>query len=102
MKESLIEPKTIQWQKTQHSNLVRYVSSDSLFARFKVRGKLVRQDIDALMLRFFRRKLAVGNDEVDDLQLVCAEFIPLCELRVGAGTKGDCCEFKRGQVIGLC
>jgi hypothetical protein len=30
------------WQKTQYANIVRYVPSGTLFARFKVRGKLFR------------------------------------------------------------
>ena len=59
MKESLRESKKPQWQKTHYSNLVRYVSSGSLFARFKVRGKLVRQSLGTTDLETAKRKLAV-------------------------------------------
>jgi hypothetical protein len=32
-----------KWQKTQFSNLVRYVPSGKYFARSRVRGKLIRK-----------------------------------------------------------
>jgi len=33
------------WQKTQYSNLIRYVPSGTFFARFRIRGKLVRKTL---------------------------------------------------------
>ena len=33
--------KTLSWQSTQYSNLIRYVSSGIYYARFRVRGKLI-------------------------------------------------------------
>ncbi|MDB6123874.1 MAG: Integrase family protein [Pedosphaera sp.] len=44
MKEGQQETKS-NWQRTQFSNLIRYVPSGIYFARFKVRGKLIRQSL---------------------------------------------------------
>jgi hypothetical protein len=51
---------TSEWQKTKFANLVRFRSSDTLFARFKARGKLVRQALDT-------NDLEVGKRKLDDL-----------------------------------
>lgn len=46
MKEREIQQKPVSaWQKTNFSNLVRYVPSGKYFARIRVRGKLVRQSL---------------------------------------------------------
>src|ERR1700733_8330805 len=34
-----------EWQKTPYANLVRYKSSGIYFARFRVRGKLIRRGL---------------------------------------------------------
>lgn len=31
------------WQKTQYSNLIRYVPSGTYYARLRVKGKLIRR-----------------------------------------------------------
>ena len=36
-------PEESLWQKTQFANLVRYIPSGIYFARFRVRGKLIRK-----------------------------------------------------------
>src|SRR5262245_31721970 len=46
-----------QWQKTQYANLIRFVASGTLFARFKARGKLIRQSLDTSDLEVGKRKL---------------------------------------------
>jgi hypothetical protein len=37
--------KDSDWQKTPYANLVRYKSSGIYFARFRVRGKLIRRPL---------------------------------------------------------
>ena len=39
--------KDSEWQKTPYANLVRYKSSGIYFARFRVRGKLIRRSLGA-------------------------------------------------------
>ncbi len=56
MKKKQQEP-TSEWQKTKYSNLVRYIASGILFARFKARGKLVRQSLKTTDLEVGKRKL---------------------------------------------
>jgi hypothetical protein len=48
-----------EWQKTQLSNLISYVSSGNYFARIRVRGKLIRKSLktDALTTA----KLCLGD-----------------------------------------
>src|SRR5215216_2203861 len=33
------------WEKTRHTNLIRYKPSGTLFARFKINGKLIRRSL---------------------------------------------------------
>ena len=56
MKERERQPKS-DWQKTQYANLVRFVPSRTLFARIKVRGKLIRQALETSDLEVGKRKL---------------------------------------------
>lgn len=56
MKKSQQEA-TSEWQKTKYSNLIRFVASGTLFARFKARGKLIRQSLDTSDLEVGKRKL---------------------------------------------
>jgi hypothetical protein len=47
MKESHTETngaKPSQWQRTQYSNLIRYIPSGTYFARVRVGGKLIRKN----------------------------------------------------------
>jgi integrase len=57
VKESKLEQTSATWQKTQYANLIRYVPSGTLFARLKVRGKLIRQSLDTSDLEVGHRKL---------------------------------------------
>ncbi|HXJ59829.1 MAG TPA: site-specific integrase [Verrucomicrobiae bacterium] len=50
------QPKSV-WQKTPYANLVRYVPSGTLFARIKMRGKLIRQSLETSDLQLAKRKL---------------------------------------------
>ncbi len=59
MKEKPRQAKS-DFQKTQFANLVRYLSSGQLFARFRVRGKLVRQCLET-------SDVSVGKRKLDDL-----------------------------------
>jgi integrase len=46
------------WQKTQYTNLVRYVPSGIYFARFKVHGKLIRKSLKTNVLTVAKLRLA--------------------------------------------
>ena len=62
MKQSKRQPTTSKpesaWQKTQYSNLVRYVPSGKLYARLRVGGKLVWKSLktDRLTMAKMRRQ----------------------------------------------
>lgn len=46
METEISAPKAANlWQKTKHTNLLRYVPSGVYFARFKVKGKLIRKSL---------------------------------------------------------
>jgi len=45
------------WQKTQFSNLIRYVPSGTYFARLRVRGKLIRQSLKTDVLSVAKLRL---------------------------------------------
>src|ERR1019366_3807470 len=45
-------------QKTQHSNLIRYVPSGTYFARLRVRGKLIRKSLKTDVLTVAKLRLA--------------------------------------------
>jgi len=45
------------WQRTKYANLVRYVPSGTLFARVKVRGKLIRQSLETSDIHLAKRRL---------------------------------------------
>jgi integrase len=89
MKESAIESKSAQWQKTQYANLVRYVSSGTLFARFRVRGKLVRQSLDTTDLETAKRKLS---------ELERKERGAVVDRRKGKMTFGEALEIYRQRI----
>ncbi len=56
MKKSQREP-TSEWRKTKYANLIRFVASGTLFARFKAGGKLIRRSLDTSDLAVGKRKL---------------------------------------------
>lgn len=53
------------WQKTQYSNLIRYVPSGVYFARLRVSGKLIVRSLKTHTLTVAKLKLA-------DLERSCA------------------------------
>ena len=57
MKESKTESKAV-WQKTPVSNLVRYGPSGTLFARVRVKGKLIRRSLKTKGLSVAKLRLA--------------------------------------------
>ena len=57
MKTSQSQKTSEVWKKTKYANLVRYVPSGTLFARLKVRGKLIRESLDTGDLAVAHRKL---------------------------------------------
>ena len=46
------------WESTRYQNLVRYVPSAIIFARFKIRGKQVRRSLERTNLELAESKLA--------------------------------------------
>ena len=57
MKTSQIAPDKL-WQKTPVPNLVRYVPSRVLFARIRVKGKLIRRSLKTQVLSVAKLRLA--------------------------------------------
>ena len=55
-----------EWQKTPYANLVRYKSSGIYFARFRVRGKLIRRSLRTS--RISVAKLRLGDLEKQERQ----------------------------------
>ena len=53
-----------EWQKTQFSNLIRYVPSGKYFARIRVRGKLIRKSLKSDVLTI--AKLRLGDLEKNE------------------------------------
>jgi integrase len=50
--------KDLEWQKTPYANLVRYKSSGIYFARFRVRGKLIRRSLKTSQMSVAKLRLA--------------------------------------------
>ncbi len=50
--------KDSEWQKTPYANLVRYKSSGIYFARFRVRGKLIRRSLKTSQMTVAKLRLA--------------------------------------------
>ena len=48
----------VSWQKTQFTNLIRYMSSAIYFARFRVHGKLIRKSLKTDALTEAKLRLA--------------------------------------------
>ena len=66
MKKVNIEHKDTIWQKTPVPNLVRYVPSGILFARIRVKGKLIRRSLKTKT--FSVGKLRLGDFEKKERQ----------------------------------
>ena len=49
---------SIQWQKTQYANLIRYVPSGVYFARIRVKGKLIRKSLKTDSITVAKLRLA--------------------------------------------
>ena len=93
MKESQTESKSV-WQKTPVSNLVRYVPSGILFARMKVKGKLIRRSLKSKSLSV--RKLRLSDLEKQERQM--AENAS--SLSEGKTTFGDALQIYRQRLHG--
>ena len=52
------------WQKTQYSNLIRYVSSGTYYARLRVKGKLIRKSLKTDLISV--AKLRLSDFEKDE------------------------------------
>ena len=82
------------WQKTQFANLVRYVPSGVYFARFKVRGKLIRKSLKTDSLSVAKLRL----DDLEKLERTSAESH--ANATRGKMTFGDALEIYRNRVAG--
>jgi integrase len=82
------------WQKTQFANLVRYIPSGIYFARFKVRGKLIRKSLktDALTVA----KLRLGDLEKAERQTAESQS----NVARGKMTFGEALEIFRQRING--
>ena len=59
MKSKAIQKKdSAKWQKTPYANLVRYKTSGIYFARFRVRGKLIRRSLKTSQISVAKLRLA--------------------------------------------
>ena len=93
MKESQTESKS-PWQKTPVSNLVRYVPSGILFARMKVKGKLIRRSLKT-------KSITVGKLRLSDLEKQERQMAESASsLSEGKMTFGDALEIYRQRLHG--
>ncbi len=82
------------WQKTNYSNLVRYVPSGKYFARVRVKGKLIRRSLktDVLSVAKLRlddlqkkeRTLAEAEDRIQNGRMKFSEAATLVEQSIAA------------------
>jgi integrase len=80
------------WQKTQYSNLIRYVPSGTYYARLRVKGKLIRRSLktDVLSVAKLRlsdfekheRQVAESRDSVSAGKLTMADAIKIHKQRL--------------------
>jgi integrase len=82
------------WQKTQFANLVRYIPSGIYFARFKVRGKLIRKSLKTDTLTV--AKLRLGDMEKAERQTAESQS----NATRGKMTFGDALKIYRERVTG--
>ena len=91
MKESQTESKSL-WQKTPVSNLVRYVPSGILFARMKVKGKLIRRSLKT-------KTITVGKLRLSDMEKQERQMAESASsLSEGKMTFGDALEIYRQRL----
>lgn len=96
MNETKARPATAEsdkdWQKTQYSNLIRYVPSGTYYARLRVKGKLIRRSLktDVLSVAKLRlsdfekheRQVAESRDSVSAGKLTVADAIEIHKQRL--------------------
>ncbi len=96
MSEKKARPVTAEsdkdWQKTQYSNLIRYVPSGTYYARLRVKGKLIRRSLktDVLSVAKLRlsdfekheRQVAESRDSVAAGKLTMADAIKIHKQRL--------------------
>jgi integrase len=96
MSEKQARPETAEsdkdWQKTQYSNLIRYVPSGTYYARLRVKGKLIRRSLktDVLSVAKLRlsdfekheRQVAESRDSVSAGKLTMADAIEIHKQRL--------------------
>jgi len=96
MNETKARPATAEsdkdWQKTQYSNLIRYVPSGTYYARLRVKGKLIRRSLktDVLSVAKLRlsdfekheRQVAESRDSVSAGKLTMADAIKMHKQRL--------------------
>ena len=96
MSEKKARPATAEsdkdWQKTQYSNLIRYVPSGTYYARLRVKGKLIRRSLktDVLSVAKLRlsdfekheRQVAESRDSVSAGKLTVADAIEIHKQRL--------------------
>ncbi|MHB8520040.1 MAG: hypothetical protein ACYDH9_04715 [Limisphaerales bacterium] len=82
------------WQKTPVSNLVRYVPSAMLFARVRVKGKLIRRSLRTQVLSIARLRLA----DLEKAERQVAEHATACA--GGKMTFGDALAIYRQRLHG--
>ena len=80
------------WQKTQYSNLIRYVPSGTYYARLRVKGKLIRRSLktDVLSVAKLRlsdfekheRRVAESSNSVSAGKLKVADAIEIHKQRL--------------------
>ena len=80
------------WQKTQYSNLIRYVPSGTYYARLRVKGKLIRRSLktDVLSVAKLRlsdfekheRRVAESSDSVSAGKLTVSDAIEIHKQRL--------------------
>jgi hypothetical protein len=70
-----------EWQKTQYSNLIRYVPSGTYFARLRVNGNLIRKSLKTRYngaLGVLRSIFNVASAGSKKLQMQVAATIKIC------------------------
>lgn len=80
-----------EWQKTQFSNLIRYVPSGNYFARIRVRGKLIRKSLKTDVLT--TAKLRLGDLEKNEREAAESNE----SVFKGRMTFGDCAAIFKTQ-----
>jgi integrase len=98
VKESISEPKSDSlWQKTQFSNLIRYVPSGKYYARVRIRGKLIVKSLktDRISVAKLRlsdleqqeRKLDEQSKRVQKGRVLFGDMLSMFESRLASDTE---------------